>query len=190
MVFILCTMAGAGRRSHYRKHLTDHVLNDLPIPTSSQRIAQVRATRGGNQFEICVEEKEQLALLPTKFHKLVWVKRGDYVIVDKGEDILQELEGEYTGGVRFMIAHLLYKDQVKHLKNEGLWPVEFDQDNDENKNTEKFDKGPINEDIINDDTTRYGISYDYVEDDDDLFINTNHLLNLKAHDSASESEEE
>ena len=68
--------------------------------------------------------------------------------------------------------------------------VEFDQDNDEDKNTEKFDKGPMNEDIIDDDTNRYGISYDYVEDDDDLFINTNHLLNLKAHDSASESEEE
>lgn len=183
-------MAGAGRRSHYRKHLTDHVLNDLPVPTSSQRIAQVRATRGGNQFEIWVEGKEQLALLPTKFHKLIWVKRGDYVIVDKGDDILQELEEENSGGVRFMIAHLLYKDQVKHLVNEGLWPVEFDQDKGEEKNSEKIDKGLTNEGIVDYNTTRHGFSYDYVEDDDDLFINTNRMVNLKAHDSASESDNE
>ena len=80
-------MAGLGRRTHYRKHLTDSVLYDLPEPKEDERIAKVVATRGGNQFDIILASTEGggnnpsgLAILPTKFHKLVWVKRNDYVI--------------------------------------------------------------------------------------------------------------
>ena len=41
-------MAGSGRRSHYRKHLTDAVLHDLPEPdeTIGQRIARIVGSRG------------------------------------------------------------------------------------------------------------------------------------------------
>ena len=195
-------MAGLGRRSHYRKHLTDSVLNDLPEPTyPKERIAQIIGSRGGNFFDILVspppstltpssqcrdsknknqyqECKRRLALLPTKFRKLVWVKRGDYVIVDCGDDEdadtendsegessdtstisgedkkedddnvkYQQKGGSYPnqtkGGVRYMIQHILYKDQVKHLKSKGLWPnhpnfVESD-DNEKNKNNDSID---------------------------------------------------
>lgn len=185
-------MAGAGRRSNYRKHLTDHVLNDLPIPTKSQRIAQVQATRGGNQFEIQVEGQEHLALLPAKFHKLVWVKRGDYVIVEKGDEPSSELEGvENASGIRFMIAHILYKEQIKHLRGNGLWPVEFSEDNADEQFLETFNKnleeGHFHEEAIACD----GISYDFVEDDCDLFINTNRsVARMNGQDSESDSEDE
>jgi probable RNA-binding protein EIF1AD len=169
-------MAGLGRRSHYRKHLTDSVLHDLPEPDAAfgERIAKVVSTRGGNMFDVIVaaptyhqttdtttttppssasstqpqsthtddddttsettttvpldtplshhvDRTPQLALLPTKFRKLVWLKRNDYVIVRSGDeetDTTHNLEG----GVRYMISKILYKDQVKHLKTRGLWP--------------------------------------------------------------------
>jgi probable RNA-binding protein EIF1AD len=76
-------MSGLGRRTHYRKHLTDSVLHDFPEPHADECIAQVTASRGGNQFDVCFFDKNKsvLAILPTKFRKLVWVKRNDYVIV-------------------------------------------------------------------------------------------------------------
>jgi probable RNA-binding protein EIF1AD len=178
-------MAGAGRRSNYRKHLTDHVLNDFPIPTSTQRVARIGATRGGNQFDVHVEGKDELALLPTKFHKLVWVKRGDYVIVDTGDESFTAIEGEDSGGFRFMIAHVLYKDQIKHIKNEGLWPIEFEDAviDRVDRNANEREDDSEEEDPEN----RNGISYDYAEQDEDLFINTNRMAKWKVQDSDSDS---
>ena len=191
-------MAGIGRRTHYRKYLTDSVLNDLPVPEDDERIAKVVATRGGNQFEIIlanffskndngddddnsngaigsVIRTPQLAILPTKFHKLIWVKRNDYVIVQTGiidaskkknsklgstdnnddssssnsnsniykdekKNTIMQKEGnndmkkkKYDAddvlmvatketGIRFIISHILYKDQIHNLKAKQLWP--------------------------------------------------------------------
>jgi probable RNA-binding protein EIF1AD len=179
-------MAGLGRRTHYRKHLTDSVLNDLPEPKDDERIAKVVSTRGLNQFDILVASNDsvvedrtpQLAILPTKFHKLVWVKRNDYVIVQTGDDASKDDDG----GIRFIISHILYKDQVKHLKSENLWPtndLEFQKDagaHDEETEAPKED----------DDGIVYGDDY-YDSDnqnDDDLFVNTNHLARLEIQDSS------
>jgi probable RNA-binding protein EIF1AD len=143
-------MSGAGRKSQYRKHLTDSVLNDFPEPSPDlgTYLAKVVATRGGNQFDILlassrVDQDEhdaipggtdltvgqemtasqdqrlpQLALLPTKFRKLVWIKRNDYVIVESGD-----ASSTTGGGARYMIKHVLYKEQLKHLLKEGFWPL-------------------------------------------------------------------
>eukprot|EP00555_Chaetoceros_dichaeta_P006868 CAMPEP_0198254372 /NCGR_PEP_ID=MMETSP1447-20131203/4688_1 /TAXON_ID=420782 /ORGANISM="Chaetoceros dichaeta, Strain CCMP1751" /LENGTH=291 /DNA_ID=CAMNT_0043940401 /DNA_START=24 /DNA_END=899 /DNA_ORIENTATION=+ len=187
-------MAGLGRRSHYRKHLTNSILNDFPEPTPpNQRIAKVVGTRGSNQFEVVLAPEQQqqqdegnvtstvvtknvnwdktpqLALLPSKFRKLIWVKRNDYVICSCAEDDVEEdeegdgdsdddddddgsgeertrstLEPRGTissklipptsastpGGIRYMITHILYKDQVKHLKDVRKWPTDPFFDND------------------------------------------------------------
>lgn len=144
-------MAGLGRRTHYRKHLTDAVLFDLPEPNAdNERIAKVVATRGSNQFDVRLatnsdntagetEQETVLAILPTKFRKLVWVKRNDYVIVQYARGIVsgsvsvsgsgsqeeqaQEQTQDNGGGIRFMITHILYKDQIQHLTTKGLWPT-------------------------------------------------------------------
>lgn len=224
-------MAGLGRRTHYRKHLTDSVLFDLPEPRKGERIAKVMATRGGNQFDIILssfdessfdednERKSHLAILPTKFRKLIWVKRGDFVIVDTGKD--DEKEGddeEHAGannadGIRFIVSHILYKDQIKHLKSKGLWPTndpEFafgcsdditgDVENDykennqnksfdyEGKNCDDDDKfGPY---TTNSEVTDDGIVYDSVDNDNDLFVNTNRISTLKIEDSSDSSDDE
>lgn len=176
-------MSGLGRRSQYRKHLTDSVINDLPEPGENQLIAKVVATRGGNQFDITTPtnaDHPQLAILPTKFHKLVWVRRNDYVIVQGGEDD----GGEDTRtGVRFIIERILYKEQIKHLRRKNLWPKEFDVVDVEDHDHE--------EDEPLDDASNNGIVYDQGYDqDEDLVLNTNRATKVTLEDSSEDESEE
>lgn len=188
-------MAGLGRRSHYRKHLTDAVLNDLPEPQDGECIAKVVATRGGNQFDVLLVgvETPQLAILPTKFHKLIWVKRGDFCIVRTGAK-----QEDACSGVRYLITHVLYKNQVKHLKSKNLWPddeqfatlQDGDVDRKEMKEEEsKWTSGEEDEDDENDQQDD-GIVYDTGYDDDELFVNTNRVSALQIQDSESESSDD
>lgn len=190
-------MSGLGRRTHYRKHLTDKVLNDFPIPTEDESIAKVVATRGGNQFDIVLpggSNEQQLAILPTKFRKLVWLKRNDFVIVQTAkDDIVGETEGNQdavkaveTGSIRFMISHILYKDQVKHLKSEGLWP-----EDDPGFNDATADHEVVEVNAAADDGIVYEAEFDSSDDDvdRDLFVNTNRIATLAVDDSSSESDE-
>jgi hypothetical protein len=293
-------MAGLGRRTHYRKHLTDSVLHDLPEPDDDERIAKVVSTRGSNQFDIIVsvsssaasaelvgsssggigsltncnskcvgpQRTPQLAILPTKFHKLVWVKRNDYVIVQTGtveqaeeqqepqednnrnnnnnnnhpnydntaEDhsdvqidrvnmgknsnnnnnnenvhnnddadndkdaastaptVAREVD-HHDGGIRYIITHILYKDQVKHLKGKGLWPVgdpEFDDHEvlgQQQQNQSTIDHEGVSGAEVVEDVDDDGIVYDDYDDenDDDLFVNTNRIARLEIQDSDDEA---
>ena len=247
-------MAGLGRRSHYRKHLTDSVLNDLPEPdeTLGQRIARVVGTRGGNMFDIVVaplstksnesstkedtfkhesEDKiidglpptlldnnthqrtHQLAFLPTKFRKLVWIKRNDFVIVQCGEE---EDTNEQSGqkdasgsGFRYVITHILYKDQVKHIKTKGLWPEDpffadedhaaASEDNGNEKQNEEdnaYKDADVDGKRSDDDSDQNQNETSYkdagiVFDDplgDEYMINTNRVAKLTVEDSSSEEE--
>ena len=46
------------------------------------------------------------------------MKRGDFLIVDIGEAGKEE-------AVRYMVAFVLRKEQVKHLRTRDLWPAGF-----------------------------------------------------------------
>ena len=255
-------MAGLGRRTHYRKHLTDSVLYDLPEPKEDERIAKVVATRGGNQFDIILAvsggnendddvgtgrnnnnstNEPGLAILPTKFHKLVWVKRNDYVIVQTGIDAAKPGGGDDDGGdgnrdgddetgegrkknnekeataetgssgdpgktgIRFIINHILYKDQVKHLVSRGLWPTHDPEfpvagtaTTGPGERGDGDDDGGVGDSIIGGSGTATeqtdhhhrddGIVYtEYdMDNDDDLFVNTNRIARLEIQDSDSE----
>lgn len=197
-------MAGLGRRTHYRKHLTDSVLHDLPEPSSDERIAKVVGTRGLNQFDVLVassststneqQREPVLAILPTKFHKLVWVKRNDYVIVqtgmesDKatyGDDDEKEEKATKTNeksGIRHMITHILYKDQVKHLKSQNLWPIDDSEFQEESRDADEIDDPKQQQQQEID-----GIVYNEEEENDDLlFVNTNRLARIEIQDSSSD----
>ena len=179
-------MAGCGRRSQYRKHLTNSVIHGLPEPGENQVIAKVMATRGGNQFDICTPTNldPQLAILPTKFHKLVWVRRDDYVIVQGGEDDGGE---DMRSGVRFIIQTILYKEQIKHLRKKDLWPKEFDSVNEDDhelvEDEEEAEKKDDEEDEDEDDGIVYDQGYD---NDEDLMMNTNHATVAKLEDSSED----
>jgi probable RNA-binding protein EIF1AD len=65
-------------------------------------------------------------LLPAKFHRKIWIRKGSYVIVELLAD------GENAGeSVRGQIARVLMQDDVKYLKSmDGVWPERFAESSD------------------------------------------------------------
>ena len=226
-------MAGLGRRTHYRKHLTDAVLFDLPEPARNERIAKVVATRGSNQFDVLIASSKGdtnetgndnmpvLAILPTKFRKLVWLKRNDYVIAqtvdedqvqketdcgdpEDGDELQTERSEDHDDkkhadsekpaaqntneGIRYMITHILYKDQIQNLVSKELWPA-----HDPNFASSEARVGPDTGGDVQDDGIVYQEYYDNSDegsdDDADLFVNTNRVANLAVEDSSSSEDE-
>lgn len=193
---------------------------DLPDLEENHRIAKVVETIGGNQFSVVVARSEenndtsddtihvpQLAILPTKFHKLVWVKRNDFVIVETGDeevgDHSDKNNSNNTGSIRYIISHVLYKDQIKHLKSKNMWPnhdkefgatVEESETIDGDEKEEGGDVASTNQEVLHkedngDDVEDDGIVYG-ANDDDDFLINTNRIASLQIQDSDSESDED
>jgi len=103
-----------------KKHVCREVLDDYVLPSGSQEIVRVQAGRGNNLHEVIdASGKSYLVSMPTKFRKSVWIKRGDFVIVEPIE------EGDK---VQAEIVAILYRDQIRYIKRENLWPVGFDLD--------------------------------------------------------------
>ena len=48
-------MSGSGRKSQYRKSVTDEYLNGFPLPEDRDAIAMVKSSRGTNIFEVSCE---------------------------------------------------------------------------------------------------------------------------------------
>merc|ERR1711874_203717 len=91
------------------KHVTREVEQDLTLPKQGQTIVKVVAGRGNNLHEVVDDKGESfLVSMPTKFRKNVWIKRGDFVLVSPIE------EGDK---VKAEIITILYKEQIKHIKN-------------------------------------------------------------------------
>lgn len=203
-------MSGLGRRTHYRKHLTDSIIYDFPEPGENECLAKVVATRGSNQFDIVLPaastrdnipepllssaaaRESHWAILPTKFNKLVWVKRNDFVIVKMAADNENNNHAGDTGSIRYIISHILYKEQVKHLQTKGLWPkmdAEFATDRlglgEQEQDADDEEDDPDNH-ADPDNNNNDGIVYDVGYEDDDLFVNTNRIAALKVDDSSEE----
>lgn len=116
-------MSGSGRKSGYRKAITDQVLYGSVQVDDNQSIVKVAALRGSNLFDITASDGTQaVAMLPNKFQKLIWLKRGDFVIVVEAGGEVTTAEGK-SGAVRYLIEHILYADQIKELKKAGHWYV-------------------------------------------------------------------
>ncbi|XP_046351355.1 probable RNA-binding protein EIF1AD [Haliotis rufescens] len=135
-----------------RKHVVKEVLNDYVLPEGDQEIVRVTASRGNNLHEVeTAQSNRYLVSMPTRFRKNVWIKRGDFVLVEP------IAEGDK---VRAEILSILYKDQIKHIKDEGLWPPAFEERTTQGKN-----------DMIPDDMLPP--SDDSDEDLADMVVNTN-----------------
>lgn len=105
------------------------------------------------------------------------MKRGDYVLVEVG--VGPDNSESDIRGVRHMISHILYKDQIKHLKSKGVWPCD---DPDFLKGV-GAQEGESEAHAKNDG----GIVYqDCDEHQDDLFVNTNRVSRLQIQDSSED----
>ncbi|KAE8286242.1 putative RNA-binding protein EIF1AD [Larimichthys crocea] len=156
-----------------RKHVVKEALGDFVTPTETQQIVKVIGSRGNNLHEAVTAQGETfLVSMPTKFRKNLWIKRGDYVIVDPIE------EGEK---VKAEINFILYKDHIQHLQKQQHWPEGFMEEPSEQDKTDKQqEKEDGTEGKDEDEDTS-----DSEDDESDLFVNTN-----RSNYQYSESEDE
>ena len=47
-------MSGSGRKTHYRKSVTEEFLNGLPLPGEGEVLCKTHSSRGTNIFEVSV----------------------------------------------------------------------------------------------------------------------------------------
>ncbi|XP_076025844.1 putative RNA-binding protein EIF1AD [Genypterus blacodes] len=158
-----------------RKHVVKEVLGEFVTPTENQQIVKVIGSRGNNLHETVTAQGETfLVSMPTKFRKNIWIKRGDYVIVDPIE------EGEK---VKAEISVILYKDHVQHLQQEQLWPEGFSAEPAaQGKTLKELDKG--------EEAGGEEEASDSEDDESDLFVNTNRCNYHYSESEEDESEEE
>jgi len=159
--------------SHSRKHVKAVALEAYPTPMEGQAIVRVFALRGGNILEVEYPNKERiLCLLPARFHKTIWVKRGNYVIVEPFSELQNKIKSkDIPAKVKGRVVHVLLHDHVKDLQKTDLWPNEWKED----KESTDF---PPNHDSDEEELGEY-------------FINTNHqTVDDSDEDSDDESSEE
>lgn len=150
--------------------MVKEVLGDYEPPSEKQQIVRVVGSPGNNLHEVETAQGERfLTSMPTKFRKNIWIKRGDFLIVDPIK------EGDK---VKAEINSILYKEHIKQLRNEGLWPASFSD-----PVTESTESQPKKE------SGNAGSEQESEEDSDsDLFVNTNRR-NYEYSESEEDEEE-
>ena len=99
-----------------KRSISQKALRELPQISQDQCIAKVIETKGGGLFQIeSALDHLDLVSLPSKFQKLLWVRRGTYVVVQPDSESKTKINGE--------IVHVLLPGDIKDLKNLGLWYI-------------------------------------------------------------------
>ncbi|XP_015906954.1 probable RNA-binding protein EIF1AD [Parasteatoda tepidariorum] len=102
-----------------KKHVTEEVLNSYDLPASNQSIVKIVGSRGNNLHEILTPKGDTfLVSMPNKFRKHVWIKRGDFVIIEP------IVEGDKVKGE---IMRVLLKDQILYFQQQSVWPEQFSE---------------------------------------------------------------
>lgn len=159
LVFLQSTMSSSIATK--RKYVFQE-FDDMSLPTDSQTIVRIIQARGHNLHEIVTPSGEQFIVsMPTKFRQNIWVKRGDYIVIEPIK------EGKKVKGE---IVKILTKDHIKWYRAQNCWPPEFDED--PKRNGQSI-------------TTNYTTC-----DDEELFVNTNrYCAYQEIDDSESDSSE-
>ncbi|XP_028028336.1 probable RNA-binding protein EIF1AD [Bombyx mandarina] len=124
-----------------RKHVMNEALwDDYELPKDNQNIVKVVKSKGNNLHEITTPiGEEYLVSMPTKFRKNIWVKRGDYILVEpipEGDKVKAE------------IVKIMNKDSIKFYKENNVWPKQFEDNKSENKPNEDLFENTNRKNII------------------------------------------
>jgi len=113
---------GASKRSHVIKNVLSEYADP---PGEGECICRALGSRGSNKIgvELPDDGHHALVILPAKFHKKIWIRKGSFVIVKAIEDRIEDDGRRFFNGE---IVRVLLKDDVKHLKSlESVWPERF-----------------------------------------------------------------
>jgi translation initiation factor IF-1 len=112
---------------------TQRLLRDDPFPVTegTQQVGKVVHTPGSNIIVVRLAgatdgQPPMQARLPSKFKDTVWFRKDDFVIVDS-ESAPSADAAEAAREVLGWVVHKLGKPQIKHLRDCGLWPTEFEK---------------------------------------------------------------
>ena len=102
-----------------RKHVMRSVLTeDLELPKENQDVVRIRASVGNNLHEVETADGDvYLISMPNRFRKSVWVKRGDYILVEpitEGDKVRAEMVRPVTS------------DYIRFLRQNDKWPSGFE----------------------------------------------------------------
>ena len=106
-----------------KKHVEQHYAQgDVQPPTAEQCIAQSLGTRGGNIVEVLFADGSQtLCMIPSKFNKTLWIRKGGLLVVDK------PIADSAAGGAKVTsnVIAVLYDEHVKQLRKQGVHVPRF-----------------------------------------------------------------
>lgn len=99
-----------------------HVIHDdLDAPKDSQCIVQILKPRGSCLYEVISPTGEQyLVSMPNRYRKMIWVKRGDYVLTDPIEEG-DKVKGEIIKRLTEVICYVLYLFIVSYIIHSFLF---------------------------------------------------------------------
>ncbi|XP_058684708.1 probable RNA-binding protein EIF1AD [Poecile atricapillus] len=104
-------------RATKRKHVVRELLEERVQPAEGQSVVRVLGTPGNNLHEVETAEGTRfLASMPPRFRRHIWIKRGDFLLVDP----IQE-----GSKVKAEISLVLLPPHVRSLQRQGLWPEAF-----------------------------------------------------------------
>lgn len=147
-------------RINRQKHVMNELMEgDFDPPAENQQFARILKSRGNNLHEVepavfvaeikdNSDEEESsastfLVSMPTKFRKNIWVKRGNFVVIEMIAEG-QKVKGE--------IVRILLPEHVKEFKKDGIWPAKFTESNkksspppseEDNESSSGSDQEPI-----------------------------------------------
>jgi len=98
-------------------------MNSLPEPGQNQFLGKIVVGRGDSVFEFVKPSQGEALLcsLPRKYNKLVYLKPGSFVIVERTAG-----ETKKDGKINYEVVQILMEKQIKHLKQKNLWPIDFE----------------------------------------------------------------
>ncbi|XP_058446143.1 probable RNA-binding protein EIF1AD [Malaya genurostris] len=136
------------------KHiLKEQEADEFDVPKENQTIVRVVASRGNNLHEVetAVEGEERfLVSMPVKYRKNVWIKRGDFVLIEPIEE---------GNKVKAEICRILTADHMKLFEKEGVWPKRFtkkrehDEDLDDDGLVRNTNRRVVENDCYSDEST-------------------------------------
>ncbi|KAI8593172.1 hypothetical protein BDZ88DRAFT_405734 [Geranomyces variabilis] len=161
-----------------KQHTSQEALESLPLPTPATPVARVIDNRGGGNYDVLIASNSDPAAtetlivsLPAKFRKLIWVKKGNFVIIQLAD------ETSAGGKVGGEILNVLFPDQIKHIKSKGLWPEQFATSLSATATPPaETDKGSADAESDSD-------------NDDDLFVNSNRRVQSSDEEESEEEED-
>ena len=98
-----------------KKHVVNEALQRYELPDDKHYVVKIVAPRGNNLHEVITPSGTTfLVTMPTKFRRTIFIKRGDFVLV---EDI------EEGDKVKAEIVQILFKDNIKYIRAQQCWSV-------------------------------------------------------------------